>query len=239
MVSRGLWKLRINGKWYRQCHPRGRVSAPNDRVALRIVKKVAVSLYGFAEWEAVPSPSPLHSNLDYVYTIDEDNGYLIVSQWNTDDNHTLRPTFVRIELAKLQTTTSLLSEIIHDVASEYFPERSFSGNNTLAKSSIVGQLNICFSPPTPLNELQQRLLMNFIFTWRFHIDDPVTWQYPSSVFNTFAIAFLRLAAWDLEVSSDSQSGQTELPINFKSIPRWKVPERDVYWFHGFLVALVR
>lgn len=72
------------------------------------------------------------------------------------------------------------------------------------------------------------------FVRRFYINDPTIWYYSSPLFRTLAIAFLRLEAWDLEVSFD---GQADLPINFTSIPRWKSPETDIDWFHGFRVVL--
>jgi hypothetical protein len=103
---------------------------------------------------------------------------------------------------------------------------------------IFGELKLNISPPTALNEFQQQLLLNFIYIWRFHIDDPIAWQYPSPTFNTFVIAFLRLEAWDLEVVPDYQIGYSDLPTTqYGPTPKWKGPEGDVYWFHGCPIVL--
>lgn len=55
-------------------------------------------------------------------------------------------------------------------------------------------------------------------------------------FNTIAIGLLRIAAWDLEVSSDTQ---IDYPINGVNFPRWEAPQTDISWFHGYLVVLHR
>jgi hypothetical protein len=57
-----------------------------------------------------------------------------------------------------------------------------------------------------------------------------------AVFSTFAIAFLRLAAWNLEISADTKC-PAEFPINNLDIPRWGRPKSEVLWFHGFLIVL--
>lgn len=85
-----------------------------------------------------------------------------------------------------------------------------------------------------MNELQERFFTDFVFIWRFYIGDPLTWRYDSPVFRVLCIAFLRLAAWDFEVSFDTN---VELPISFSSIPRWGFPKSNIYWFHGYLVVL--
>ncbi|KAJ5544821.1 hypothetical protein N7535_006791 [Penicillium sp. DV-2018c] len=88
-----------------------------------------------------------------------------------------------------------------------------------------------------MNELQERFFTDLAFIWRFYVDDPSTWIYNSPVFRVLCIAFLRLAAWDFEVSFDSKLSNIELPISFASIPLWSYPDTDVYWFHGYLVVL--
>ncbi|KMU92068.1 hypothetical protein CIHG_09906 [Coccidioides immitis H538.4] len=99
---------------------------------------------------------------------------------------------------------------------------------------VPNQLLIHPGLPTTLNELQFRISRDFCFIWRFFIDDPMTWRYPSMAFNTIAIGLLRIAAWDLEVSSDSQIHYPENRVNF---PYWDAPQTDIFWFHGYLVVL--
>lgn len=98
------------------------------------------------------------------------------------------------------------------------------------------EIDIRIYPPSPLNELQFRAFVDFVFPWRFYIDNPSTWKYPSPCFSTFAIALLRLAAWDLEISADTEC-PTEFPINYSDNPRWERPKSEVFWFHGFLIVL--
>lgn len=114
------------------------------------------------------------------------------------------------------------------MSSEYICE----SNKVQAKQFETFELD--FGMPTPMNELQGRFFTDLVFIWRFYIDDPSTWRYDSPVFRVLCIAFLRLAAWDFEVSFDCN---VELPISFTSIPLWDYPDADVYWFHGYLVVL--
>lgn len=61
-------------------------------------------------------------------------------------------------------------------------------------------------------------------------------QYPSStLFRRLCNAFLRLAAWDFEISS--QHEVVKLPLGAESFPGWDGPPTEVYWFHGYLVVL--
>lgn len=101
-------------------------------------------------------------------------------------------------------------------------------------SQLPGNLTLNFGFPTPMNELQERFLTDFVFLWRSYIDDPLAWTYSSKNFRVFSIAFLRLAAWDFEVSLSSN---TYIPMYIASTPRWHHPSKDIYWFHGFLVVL--
>lgn len=105
------------------------------------------------------------------------------------------------------------------------------------QSVISGPLDINVQGPPPLNELQQRLFTDFVFQWRFYIDDHSIWEYPSPLFNTLAIAILRLASWDFEVLRDGN--EVGLPVNSQSVPCWKRPKTETFWFHGFWSSYVR
>ncbi|KAJ6186120.1 hypothetical protein N7519_007421 [Penicillium mononematosum] len=117
---------------------------------------------------------------------------------------------------------------------QYMSSEYISGSNNKAQAKQFETFEIDFGIPTPMNELQGRFFTDLVFIWRFYVDDPSTWRYDSPVFRVLSIAFLRLAAWDFEVSFDYN---VELPISFASIPRWSYPDADVYWFHGYLVVL--
>lgn len=74
------------GKWFRLCHPRGRISPPDDLSTFQLIKQIHEKPDIMKQWEMIPFPSPLHSNLDYVYTIDQDAGAFIISLWKEEND---------------------------------------------------------------------------------------------------------------------------------------------------------
>lgn len=60
-----------------------------------------------------------------------------------------------------------------------------------------------------------------------------TWERSGSLFSALAIGLLRIAAWDFEVRNTDTE---DLPITFSSLPRWKAPIDDVFWFHKYLIV---
>lgn len=61
-------------------------------------------------------------------------------------------------------------------------------------------------------------------------------KYPSSaLFRRLCNAFLRLAAWDLEISSECEIAK--LPLGAESFPGCDSPPMEVYWFHRSLAVL--
>ena len=184
-----------------------------------------------------PCPSPIHSNVDYVYTIDHDAGVLIISLWG-EPGGILVPTAIRIDLARFHEEDLSLS-ISHPLPRpEYLVGDSISVVNGFQYESLDSEmLTFDFGTPTLMNELQKLLFTDFVFLWRFYIDDPLTWRYSFPVFKLLCIALLRLAAWDLEVSPNSDVGHVELPISFSAVPSWRYPKADIYWFRGYLIVL--
>lgn len=221
------------GKWYRLAHPRGRISLPEDKFTLQTLKNVLDKPDDLKNWEAVPCPSPLHSDLSYVYTIDKDANLFMISMWKMIDG-SLTPTTVQTDLTKLYESSNPSIESILQEPQYAFRDNASETKEVESAPVISGPLMVELGIPTPLNELQEQLSIDFVFLWRFYIDDPLTWRHDSPAFKVLCIAFLRLAAWDFEVSSDSN---VELPIWFLSVPSWSYPKTDIYWFHGYLVAL--
>ena len=43
--------------------------------------------------------------------------------------------------------------------------------------------------PSCLNELQYRMFMDFVYQWRFFLDDRITWQYPSSTLSADCVMY--------------------------------------------------
>jgi hypothetical protein len=70
----------VSGKWYRWFHPpRGQSSSPDSPTILKTIQQILSKSNKF-KLDAVPFPTPLHFQLDYVYTIDEDAGHFTVTQ---------------------------------------------------------------------------------------------------------------------------------------------------------------
>jgi hypothetical protein len=137
-----------------------------------------------------------------------------------------------MDLAKVHDASSINRHMVQNP--QYMSNEYICGSNNKAQAKQFETFEIDFGMPTPMNELQGRFFTDLVFIWRFYVDDPFTWRYDSPVFRVLCIAFLRLAAWDFEVSLDYN---VELPISFASIPLWSYPDADVYWFHGYLVVL--
>ncbi|KAE8167954.1 hypothetical protein BDV40DRAFT_284440 [Aspergillus tamarii] len=233
MVCRGIWNVRFRGKWYRFYYPRGRTSSPHDESTFRMIKQLCDHPDLLEKWELVPFLSPIHSNLDYVYIIDQDAGVFVISLWK-ELNGSLRPTAIRMDLTTLCESSRLFIQDSLEQPKFILSDNIYRSNPSIRKPITFRALDINLGIPTPLNELQERFFTDFVFVWRYYIDDPLTWGYSSPVFKVLSIAFLRLAAWDLELSSDAN---VELPISFASIPSWDYPQTNIYWFHGFLIIL--
>ena len=103
MVTRGLWNLQINGiltsgaksiqvclpcvagKWFRYCHPQARTSSPGDEATFQKIKQLQEAKNKPDGWEEFSFPSPPHSGLDYVYTVDLDTASITISIWEKTD----------------------------------------------------------------------------------------------------------------------------------------------------------
>lgn len=213
---------RSKGKWYGLHESRSRIRSPNEPETVRRIKPIIASLNNLEEWESVSFPSPLQSNLDYMYTIDVDAGTLTITQWQSLDG-LLQPFPSQIPLSCLDGSHGLTLDSLTRVPGEISEPEDRGAPAT--PQVILNQLLIDPGPPTTPNELQFRISRDFCFIWRFFIDDLMTWRYPSMAFNTIAIGFLRIAAWDLEVSSDSQIDYPENRVNF---PYWDAPQTDIF-----------
>ncbi|PYI04676.1 hypothetical protein BO78DRAFT_319850 [Aspergillus sclerotiicarbonarius CBS 121057] len=233
MGCRGLWNLRVNGQWYRSCHPRGRISSPDHPITVKTIKQLCDAPDKLDGWEKAPFPGPLDSDFDWVYTVDLEVRTLTVSFWDSAGGN-LKPVAVRLDLATVCQASTLSIDDLRQLPRLWPMEDHNKASEPESRGMVPGQLHLDFGLPTPLNEVQARFFIDCIYPWRYYIDDPLTWHYQSPVFNLMSIALLRLAAWDLEVSFDCD---VELPIRFYSIPSWSYPRDNIYWFHGFLVIL--
>lgn len=101
------------GRWYRHCNPRHRVSYPEDGITLKRIKAHQLSRTQREKggWADIPFPTPIHSSINYVYTLDLDEGHLTISQFNYDDE-VRRPKHSRINLDCINNTADLSAEAI-------------------------------------------------------------------------------------------------------------------------------
>ncbi|KAE8154314.1 hypothetical protein BDV25DRAFT_147939 [Aspergillus avenaceus] len=233
MGTRGLWNLRVNGRWYRSYHSRMRITPPDNEYTLERVRKLLDKIETIDSWEAIPFPSPIHFTIDYVLTVNCDEGTFTVSLRRTV-NDVSTPMEIRLNTDSLRTATA--ETVRHMLSSpQHIQDRIPTPIVDIqAQQSITGILELRFGSPTGLNEIQERMFTDLVFTWRFHIDYPLTWSYNCAAFRVLTMAFLRIAAWDLEVTSNDAP---DLPIGYTSIPSWSSPVMNVFWFHGYLVVL--
>lgn len=225
----------VIGRWFRYCHPQARTSSPGEEATLQKIKQLQEGNYKSDDWQEVSIPSPPHSALDYVYTVDLDTASITISVWTRTDG--IIPSIFRVKLADIHEASDISLDSLARKASRPLERYLNVTSEKYIEPIAPGDLRIDIGTPTPLNELQFRLFTDFVFQWRFYIDDHTLWQYPSTLLNTLVIAILRIAAWDLEITHQHIDSQIELPINFRSTPGWKSPETDVFWFHGFVVVV--
>lgn len=223
------------GKWFRHCHPQARTSSPGEEATLQKIKQIQEGHDKSCNWEEVPFPSPPHSSLDYVYTVDLDAASMTISTWTKTDG--IIPSIFRVRLADVYEPSDLSLVSLLQKADRPLERCLKLAYERPTESVDSKKLQIDISTPTPLNELQFRCFTDFIFQWRFYIDDHTLWKYPSTLLNTFVIAILRLAAWDLEITHERFDSQVELPVDFRSVPGWESPETQIFWFHRFLVIV--
>lgn len=253
MVTRGLWNLHVDGmnfpwpntvskvtnivvgKWYRWFHPpRGQSSSPDSPTTLKTIHEI-ISRSGKFKWETVSFPTPLHFQLDYIYTIDEDAGHFIVTQWK-GMNGALYSRVRRATLASMrETPLSTIETLLDDVVGVYEPNdySPSSLNDETDVQHLLKSFQIKSTIPAQLNGLQFQLFTDFVFTWRFYFDDTSIWASSFTMFAALAIGLLRIAAWDFEVRNTDTE---ELPVTFSSLPQWKAPADYIFWFHKYLIV---
>ena len=225
----------VVGKWYRWFHPpRGQSSSPDTPTTLKTIQQILSRSDNF-KWDTVPFPTPLHFQLDYVYTIDEDADRFTVTEWETM-NEGLYPRARWATLASIrETSSSLISPLLDDVVelSKHNDHRLGDINDETDVQHLLKSFGIKSTIPVRLNELQFQLFTDFVFTWRFYFDNTSTWERSFSLFHALAIGLLRIAAWDFEVRNMDTE---ELPITFSSLPQWKTPHDEIFWFHQYLIV---
>lgn len=188
----------LTGCWYRLCHPRTRVSPPDVTETVQIVKQIHNKTINLEWWDQVPFPSPLVSYFDYVYTIDQDAGTFFLSKWSEVDG-ALTPLTLQCSLAEICETSCISDEALRQCFRPIGSDLEKDSDQPLETGSLE-PLEIQTPLPTAIMELQQQFFLDFVFLWRSWIDDPMTWNYGSHVFNAFIKAILCLASWDFELS---------------------------------------
>ncbi|PVH81196.1 hypothetical protein DL98DRAFT_416980 [Cadophora sp. DSE1049] len=247
MVTRGFWNIRSKGKWYQLRQDRERIRSPDDPSTYETLKLLRYNhcrdrIAKDTPWGTVPIPFPfpLWQTLNYVFTLDLDSGHLTVSFWHRkegDDHPGVDLYMRRLDLSSIDSPSCLSLESLLQNGSDPLLESSQSTKKApLLVYTGYPHLSLSIVQPTPLNELQNRMFTDFVYQWRFFIDDRTIWPDASSpLFRRLAIALLRIAAWDFQISS--KSSIVKLPLSSETFPSWESPKKDVYWFHGYLVIL--
>ncbi|KAL3471267.1 hypothetical protein BJX99DRAFT_250594 [Aspergillus californicus] len=165
MVTRGLWNLHVNGKWWRWFYPPRADSTSPDAPSTRGKIRQILARSDTLNWKAAPFPAPLHFQLDYVYTIDEDAGHLTVTEWRNVDEallpRTRRATLASILETSLNAIDTLLDEVQVHEQDDYRPS---SCENTV--QHLLKSFNVASTIPAMMNELQFQLFTDFVFLWR-------------------------------------------------------------------------
>ncbi|TVY35097.1 hypothetical protein LSUB1_G006633 [Lachnellula subtilissima] len=238
MVTRGFWNVHRGGKWYQIYREIGRISSPGDRSTYLTLKGLQDGSTQLDKATPIPFPFPLQQQLSYVYTLDLDSAYLTVSFWHREEGDEamgLPLCMRRLNLDSIYEASNLSIEALLQNGSNPLLDIP-AGHDSLLAEKEYEHWEIEIVQPNPLNELQYRMFIYFVYQWRFFIDDRITWQYPpSTLFRRLCNAFLRLAAWDFEISSDSNI--PKLPLGAVTFPGWNSPPTEVYWFHRYLVVL--
>ncbi|PLB42168.1 PHD finger domain-containing protein [Aspergillus candidus] len=233
-MTKGLWNLHVDGKWYRWFHPpRGHSHSPDVPSILKTVRKILSGSNNF-KWEIVPFPTPLHFQLDIVYTVDRDAGHITVTRWRSVDGdlypRAQRATLICVQETSLGTLEALLEDVVE--IHKHYNHSPSNAHDEVGVQHLLKSFGIEPMNPAPLNELQFKVFTDFILTWRFYLGDFSTWERSFSLFSKLAIGLLRIAAWDLEIRNTDYQDTTTLSF----LPGWKAPTNDVFWFHKFLVV---
>ncbi|PKY03715.1 hypothetical protein P168DRAFT_305051 [Aspergillus campestris IBT 28561] len=233
-MPKGLWNLHVDGNWYRWFHRSSADSpSPDAPSILKTVRKILSGNNNF-KWGTVPFPTPLHFQLDFVYTVDRDAGYITVTRWRSVDGG-LYPRAQRATLTSIrETSLGTLEALLEDVAEvpKYCNQSLSDAHAEVGVQHLLESFGIDPMVPAPLNELQFKVFTDFVLTWRFYLGEISTWERSFSLFSVLAIGLLRIAAWDLEIRNTDYKDIT----TFSFLPGWKAPTNDVFWFHGYLVV---
>ncbi|RMZ44310.1 hypothetical protein CA14_004015 [Aspergillus flavus] len=159
MVTRALWNLHVDGKWYRSFRrPRGRITSPDTPATLKAIRNI-ISPITMDNWEPIPFPTPLHIHLDCLYNIDKDLGILTITQWSGADGVPSR--LVRqAKLAEIQDPSLITIEAVLQNVEDFLEQQRTQHDQTQSAAA----LKIDIGTPTSLNELQFRLFTDFCFS---------------------------------------------------------------------------
>jgi hypothetical protein len=114
----------------------------------------------------VPAPSPMHSNLDYVYTIDQDAGAFKVSLWREFVGLS-KPTAICLDLARIPEDQGLFPSHLLQRPKYSFEDKTDEANETRFTPLATGMLDMGLSMSILTNEPQEPFFTDFVFIWRF------------------------------------------------------------------------
>ncbi|KZF24729.1 hypothetical protein L228DRAFT_245721 [Xylona heveae TC161] len=235
-ANRNIWNVFVNGKWYRQRYRNARVCNLDEPATFEFIQKAqkyGISADGFDE---VPFACPLHTDLDFVYTLNLDKKVVTVSTWEALPGGALTISVLQLDLKDVREPKDLDLENFRRNGAQPLSKYTEKTAHLQMAVGADTDLRIEIEPPTSMNELQFGIFVDFVFQWKFFFDDRLAWAPPSPLFDTLAIAILRLAAWDFEVSPKVGRESLALISSPMAYPSWNAPSDQIYWFHGFLIV---
>ncbi|RAQ44810.1 hypothetical protein AFGD_009429 [Aspergillus flavus] len=177
MTCRGVWNLRVKGKWYRYGDSAWLITPPGHISTLRKLNQLLGNPDNIKGWKKVTSPTLDLSDMDFIYTLDTETGTFKISQ----GKRFTRPLF------PVPTDTYLKPATLregHDIGirftdlgySHLVPHKYTRVDELDPQRLNLKRLQLEFGIPTAMNELQERIFTDFS-------SDGIVleqWQYPKT-----------------------------------------------------------
>lgn len=114
------------------------------------------------EWKTVLFPKPLYTDVDCIYTVDEDTGRFTVVLWQSVDGG-LYPRVRQATLASIcETSLNTIDTLLEVVKEASMRESHPSSPNEASMQCLLKAFSIKSGIPAQLNELQSQIFTDFV-----------------------------------------------------------------------------